>query len=67
MSTKDNQHGERPNGMNVETYPNGYAIVEFNGVDHPPIRLHKEDLRRVGGALAGTWSTVNERERGGEK
>lgn len=49
----------RPDGISIEANVDaGYALVQFDGTDLPPIRLRADELSYVGGAIAGTATTI---------
>ena len=49
----------RPEGISIDAFPDaGFALLRFDGTDLPPIRLKAGELSYVGGAIAGTETTV---------
>ena len=49
----------RPEGISIDAFPDaGFALLRFDGTDLPPIRLRADELSYVGGAIAGTETTI---------
>lgn len=49
----------RPEGISIDAFPDsGFALLRFDGTDLPPIRLKEGELSYVGGAIAGTETTL---------